>query len=101
MPITYAADVAALLDELATRDAALVGSSLGGRIALELDMARPDLVSALVLIGAATPEALAAAPEMETYARELMAQSPHETSTQRWRSICARGWTDPTAHRTK
>jgi len=72
MPITYAADVAALLDELGIRSAAIIGSSLGGRVALELAVARRDLVSALVLVGAATPEALAAAPEMQDYTRELM-----------------------------
>jgi pimeloyl-ACP methyl ester carboxylesterase len=71
MPITHAADVAALLDELRVQNAALVGSSLGGRVALEVAVARPDLVSALALVSAATPEALAAAPEMQAYTREL------------------------------
>lgn len=73
MPITYAADVAALLDGLRIRDAALIGCSLGGRVALELAVARPDLVGALVLVGATTPEALAATTETEAYTRELMA----------------------------
>jgi pimeloyl-ACP methyl ester carboxylesterase len=63
--------VVALLDELEIRNAAIVGCSLGGRVALELAVARPDLVRALVLVGAATPEALAAAPEMAEYATEL------------------------------
>jgi pimeloyl-ACP methyl ester carboxylesterase len=72
MPMTYAADVAGLLDELGIRDAALLGCSLGGRVALELAIARPSLVGALVMVGAATPEALAAAPEMQTYTRELL-----------------------------
>lgn len=43
-----------------------------GRVALELGVACPDLVHALVLVGAATPEALATAPEMATYASALM-----------------------------
>jgi pimeloyl-ACP methyl ester carboxylesterase len=72
MPITHAADVAKLLDELGIRDAVLIGCSLGGRVALELAVARPDLVSALVLVGAATQEALAVAPEIHTYQHELM-----------------------------
>lgn len=72
MPIRYALDVAHLLDRLEIRGAALVGSSLGGRVALELALTRPDLVHALVLVGAATPETLATAPEMKAYAGELM-----------------------------
>jgi 3-oxoadipate enol-lactonase len=52
---TYAADVAALLDETASAPAAVIGASLGGRIALELAVARPDLVRALVLAGASLP----------------------------------------------
>lgn len=72
LPVTYALDVAALLDWLAIGPAALVGCSLGGRVAFELAVARPDLVRALVLVGAATPEALATAPEMAAYTRALM-----------------------------
>jgi pimeloyl-ACP methyl ester carboxylesterase len=72
MPIRYALDVAAILDRLAIRDAALVGCSLGGRVALELAVARPDLLRALVLVGAATSEALAAAPEMQAYGTALI-----------------------------
>ena len=73
LPVTYASDVAALLDELEIRNAAIVGCSLGGRAALELAVARPDLVRALVLVGTVTPEALAMAPEMAEYATELTA----------------------------
>jgi pimeloyl-ACP methyl ester carboxylesterase len=72
LPVRYARDVAALLDRLETEQAALVGCSLGGRVALELAIARPDLVGALVLAGAATPEALATAPEMAAYTRAVM-----------------------------
>jgi pimeloyl-ACP methyl ester carboxylesterase len=53
--IRFAAEVAGLLDALAIADAALVGCSLGGRIALELAVARPELVSSLVLVGAGLP----------------------------------------------
>ena len=72
LPVRYARDVAALLDRLEIEEAALVGCSLGGRVALELAIARPDLVGALVLAGAATPEALATAPETTAYASALM-----------------------------
>ena len=41
-------------------------------MALELAIARPDLVGALVLVGAATPEALATTPEMAAYGAALM-----------------------------
>jgi 3-oxoadipate enol-lactonase len=55
LPITHAQDVADLLDELRVSGAALVGTSMGGRVALELAVARPDLVAALVLVGASLP----------------------------------------------
>jgi 3-oxoadipate enol-lactonase len=55
LPLGHARDVAELLDELGVSGAALVGCSLGGRVALELAIARPDLVGALVLVGAALP----------------------------------------------
>jgi pimeloyl-ACP methyl ester carboxylesterase len=50
-PYSHAADVIALLDGLELGPAALVGVSLGGGVALQVAVARPDLVSALVLIG--------------------------------------------------
>jgi pimeloyl-ACP methyl ester carboxylesterase len=48
---SHPADVIALLDELELGPAALVGVSLGGGVALQVAVARPDLVSALVLVG--------------------------------------------------
>jgi 3-oxoadipate enol-lactonase len=53
--LIYARDVVELLDELGIAGAALVGVSMGGRIAMEVAVARPDLVAALVLVGAAVP----------------------------------------------
>ncbi len=50
-----ARDVIELLDEHQFERAALVGVSLGGRVALEVALARPDLVSALVLVGSGLP----------------------------------------------
>jgi pimeloyl-ACP methyl ester carboxylesterase len=55
LPLTHAEDVADLLDELGVSDAALVGASVGGRVALELAIGRPGLVRALVLVGAGLP----------------------------------------------
>ena len=55
VPIAHARDVADLLDETGVSGAAVVGGSLGGRVALELAVGRPDLVRALVLVAAALP----------------------------------------------
>jgi pimeloyl-ACP methyl ester carboxylesterase len=44
-------EVIDLLDQLALGPVALVGASLGGGISLQVAVARPDLVSALVLVG--------------------------------------------------
>jgi 3-oxoadipate enol-lactonase len=49
---SHPGDVIELLDALKLGPAALVGASLGGGIALQVAVARPDLVSALVLVGA-------------------------------------------------
>jgi 3-oxoadipate enol-lactonase len=48
---SHARDLVALLDGLALGPAALVGVSMGGAIALDVTIARPELVSALVLVG--------------------------------------------------
>jgi 3-oxoadipate enol-lactonase len=45
------ADLIALLDELSLGPARLVGASMGGGISLQVAVARPDLISALVLVG--------------------------------------------------
>jgi 3-oxoadipate enol-lactonase len=54
-PFSHAADLADLLDSQALSGAALVAVSMGGRVALELAIARPDLVSKLVLSGPGLP----------------------------------------------
>jgi len=51
-PFAYAADVAGLLEGLGVERAHLVGVSLGGHVALDLALARPELVDRLVLVGA-------------------------------------------------
>jgi pimeloyl-ACP methyl ester carboxylesterase len=54
-PYSNARDVVELLDRLVLGAAALVGVSLGGRVALEVALARPDLVERLVLVGVGLP----------------------------------------------
>ena len=46
-----AEDVLATLDSLGIERGVIVGASVGGRVALELAVGRPELVSALVLVG--------------------------------------------------
>ena len=53
-PYSHARDLVALLEEVGP--ASVVGVSLGGRVALEAAVARPDLVEALVLVGAGLPD---------------------------------------------
>jgi len=51
-PFVYAADVAAMLEGLGVDGAHLIGVSMGGQVALDLTLARPELVGRLVLVGA-------------------------------------------------
>jgi 3-oxoadipate enol-lactonase len=53
--VENARDVIELLGEVGFDRASLVGASLGGRIALEVAVARPELVTALGLVGAGVP----------------------------------------------
>lgn len=52
---SHAGDLVELLERQQVQKAALVGVSMGGRAALEVALARPDLVEALVLVGAGFP----------------------------------------------
>ncbi|MGN9792181.1 alpha/beta fold hydrolase [Streptomyces sp. OZ13] len=54
-PYSDADDVLALLDTLGIRRAALIGSSYGGKVALEVAARRPELAAALVLLCAGQP----------------------------------------------
>jgi 3-oxoadipate enol-lactonase len=54
-PFSHADDVLALLGAAGIERAAVVGSSFGGRVALEVAATAPDRVSALVLLCAAAP----------------------------------------------
>ena len=54
-PFSHVEDVRELLDELAIPSAVVVGGSFGGRVALELALAHPERVAALVLCPPALP----------------------------------------------
>lgn len=52
---SHARDLVEVLDRQGVQKASLVGVSMGGRVALEVALARPELVDALVLVGAGFP----------------------------------------------
>jgi pimeloyl-ACP methyl ester carboxylesterase len=52
---SHARDLIELLDQQGVQKASFVGVSMGGRVALEVALARPELVEALVLVGAGFP----------------------------------------------
>jgi pimeloyl-ACP methyl ester carboxylesterase len=54
-PFSNARDVVELLERLDLGPTALVGGSLGGRVVLEVALARPDLVDRLVLVAPGLP----------------------------------------------
>jgi 3-oxoadipate enol-lactonase len=54
-PFAHARDLVGLLEEHELAPAAVVGVSLGGRVALEVALARPELVRALVLVASGLP----------------------------------------------
>ncbi|HYW29728.1 MAG TPA: alpha/beta fold hydrolase [Gaiellales bacterium] len=54
-PFAHGSDLIGLIEQLKMGPAALVGASLGGRVATEVAIARPDLVRALVLVGPGLP----------------------------------------------
>ena len=53
---SHAADVAALIDHHGLAPAAVVGCSMSGRVALEVAVAQPQLVSRLVLVDSGLPD---------------------------------------------
>ncbi|TQS29265.1 alpha/beta fold hydrolase [Microbispora sp. KK1-11] len=67
-PYSDAGDVADLLAALGLRRVGLVGSSYGGRVALELATGHPDLVSRLVLLNAGC--GLPSTPDLEEFGGE-------------------------------
>jgi pimeloyl-ACP methyl ester carboxylesterase len=68
-PFSHTDDVLSLLDAHGVEQAALVGASFGGRVALETASAAPDRVRALVLLCAAAP-LLPPTPDVEAFGEE-------------------------------
>jgi pimeloyl-ACP methyl ester carboxylesterase len=68
-PFSHTDDVLALLDEHGVERAALVGSSFGGRVALETASTVPERVGALVLLCAAAP-LLPPTPDVDAFDEE-------------------------------
>jgi pimeloyl-ACP methyl ester carboxylesterase len=67
-PYSPVEDLLSVLDAAEVEQAALVGTSRGGRIALQVALARPERVSALVLVASAVagrPLNIEATPEQE------------------------------------
>lgn len=83
-----ATDLTAVLDELAIEKAAVLGYSMGGRIALHFALAKPERVSALVLEsaspGLATPQERAARIESDENLAQLLEQQGTEAFVERW-----------------
>ena len=52
---SHGRDLLAVMDAAGVADAVVVGTSLGGRVALEVAVAHPERVSALVLVGSGLP----------------------------------------------
>jgi pimeloyl-ACP methyl ester carboxylesterase len=67
---SHARDLIAVMDAAGISQAALVGSSMGGRVALEAALAAPARVSALVLVGSGLPGHEWSAPVREYWEAE-------------------------------
>lgn len=65
-PFSYVEDVRALLDHLGLESATVVGNSHGGRVALDLALAHPEGVRALVLVAAALT-GFEGSPELDAF----------------------------------
>ncbi len=65
-PFSYAADLVTLLDGLGIERADVVGSSFGGRVAMELTHEAPSRVASLVLLNAAFRD-LDSTPDVDAF----------------------------------
>jgi pimeloyl-ACP methyl ester carboxylesterase len=96
-PLTYAgmaADVAALLTRLGIARAHLVGYSMGGGVALQLALDRPELVERLVFAGGASFDPSGLYPELTAHF-ELF--DPHQLDGTPWHEAYRRVAPDPDA----
>ena len=77
----HAAVIARWMDAEGIEDAYLLGNSFGCQVAVELAVYRPDLVSALVLVGpTADPAAATAGGQICRWLRDLLSEDPRQTS---------------------
>ena len=88
----FAEDWAALLDRLEVRAATIVGLSQGGMIAQALALARPDLVSRLVLVATACGSHPDARANMEARIAALASAGPEAAARVAADSIFSAPW---------
>jgi pimeloyl-ACP methyl ester carboxylesterase len=96
-PLTYegmAGDIASMLDALGIERAHFVGYSMGGAVALELALDRPDLVDHLVFAGGAAFDNSGMHPELIAM---LESFDPHELDGTPWHLAYRRVAPDPDA----
>jgi pimeloyl-ACP methyl ester carboxylesterase len=76
----YVDFVASFIKKLSMAPAAIVGSSLGGHVACELAITRPEIVSRLVVISppGALPKSFTGTPALKKYVKVLQAKSVAE-----------------------
>lgn len=70
-PHAWVSDLRAVLDALRLDRVALVGCSLGGRIAIDFALASPERVAAVMLVAPAVTGAPDPTPELDAASREL------------------------------
>ena len=106
IPPTYAADVIALLDELAIDRAILVGTSLGGIVAMLIAAAQPERIAGTILndVGpelsekgldrirtyVGQPVQFASWEEAARYARDVHRGLPASNTDEDWRRVAKR-----------
>jgi pimeloyl-ACP methyl ester carboxylesterase len=96
-PLTYegmAADVAALLDGLGIERAHFVGYSMGGAVALQLALGRPEIVDRLVFFGGTSFEQSGLHPELAALFESF---DPRELDGTPWHESYRRVAPDPDA----
>ena len=96
-PLSYegmAADTAALLDALNIERAHFVGYSMGGAVALQLALDRPDRIDHLVYAGGASFDPSGVHPELVA---GLESFNPHQADGTRWHEAYRRVAPDPDA----